>query len=87
MKNWTVFDKYRELAHQQSIERLIEFGDESLSAASFWRLVRIKAQAIRLGFRKLFDRELFPGESIGLASTRSLHTPSDMLAILFDICS
>ena len=83
MKNWTVVDQYRELAHQQSIERLIEFGDESLSAASFWRLVRIKAQAIRLGFRKLFDRELFPGESIGLASTRSLHTPSDMLAILF----
>ncbi|MCX6126914.1 MAG: AMP-binding protein [Proteobacteria bacterium] len=45
--------------------------------------MQTKANQLRLVFRKLYNREILPGECIALSSSRSLDTPSDMLAVLY----
>lgn len=83
VKPCTIVDRYNEIARHMPASRLIEFGNDFLSAETFWQLVQVKAHQLRLAFRKFLDRDLLTGECVALTSTRSLDTPSDMLAILF----
>lgn len=78
----TILDQYREIADRQTTGRLIECRDECLSAQEFWRLAQSKARRLKRAFCAFFGRDLEPGEPIALASTRTLDTLSDLIAIL-----
>lgn len=79
----TILTYFQHFFKTKTTEKIIEFKDEWISSQLFWQRTREKSIQLQKLFFQHFQRELHPGECIGLASHRTLETLSDMLAILF----
>lgn len=81
--NSTILDAFYQTAQNRSDKKQIEFNNEFLTVSNFWQKVQVKSNRLRDIFKQYLQHELLPGECIGIASSRSLETLSDMVAILF----
>ncbi len=81
--NKTIVDIFYELAKKKSFEILIEFNDQFISSDFFWKKVKQKSIYLENLFSRQLQRNIFPGECIGLVNNRTPETLSDMVAILF----